>query len=133
MNKEEIKNDIIKSGSKIIIENDFFRSLDNTMQNEEFRIFYSKYFKDYSDIKITIFYMKLYETIQKEYKEKNGTDIESEMLVFMMKELMKDNSSRKSLLNSFQSYIDGKNSNDKKFIMDIFEKKEKGNLIEWHK
>jgi hypothetical protein len=77
--------------------------------------------------------MKLYETIQKEYKEKNGTDIESEMLVFMMKELMKDNTSRKSLLNSFQSYIDGKNSNDKKFIMDIFEKKEKGNLIEWHK
>jgi hypothetical protein len=37
------------------------------------------------------------------------------------------------LLNSFQSYIDGKNSNDKKFIMDIFEKKEKGNLIEWYK
>jgi len=129
MNKEEIKNDIIKKGHKIMDENDFFRELDSTMKNEDFRIFYSKYFKDYTDIKITIFYMKLYETIQKEYKEKNGIDIESEMLVFLMKELMKENSSRKSILNSFQAYIEGKNSNDKKFIMDIFERKEKGNLI----
>jgi hypothetical protein len=133
MNREEFKNSIIKNGKEIIEENDFFRELNSIMNNNEFRIFYNKYFNDFSDIKVMVLYMKLYETIQKEYKDKNGNDIENEMLVFIMKELMNDNSTRKSILNSFQSYIDGQNSKDKKFIMDIFEKKEKGNLIEWKK
>jgi NADPH-dependent 7-cyano-7-deazaguanine reductase QueF len=76
--------------------------------------------------------MKLYKTIQIEYKEKNGIDIESELLVYIIKELMIDESSRKNILNSFQSFIENNsshNSPNKKFLLDIFERYENVKLL----
>ena len=119
--KELIKKDLIKNGSIILKENNFFNDLDNIMNDYQFRFFYNKYFNDISDIKTVVLYMKLYETIQKEYKEKNGIDIESELLIYIIKELMSEDCSRKNILNSFQSFIENNNSN-KKFLLDIFEK-----------
>lgn len=133
INKDTIKDSIMKSGKQILDENDFFKNLNNIMENTDFKLFYDKYFKDFNDIKVVILYMKLYETVQKEYKDKYNCDIESEMLIFIIKELFNENSSRKYIFESFQNYIDGKNSKDKKFILDIFEKKDNGNLIQWVK
>ena len=126
--KELIKKDLIKNGSIILKENNFFNDLDNIMNDYQFRFFYNKYFNDISDIKTVVLYMKLYETIQKEYKEKNGIDIESELLIYIIKELMSEDCSRKNILNSFQSFIENNNSN-KKFLLDIFEKYDNVKLL----
>ena len=126
--KNNIKNDLIKIGHIILQENQFLNDLDSIMNNSEFKLFYDKYFNDITDIKTIIMYMKLYETIEREYKEKNGTDIESELLVYIIKELMSDSISRKNILDSFILFIENNNSN-KKFLLDIFERYDNVKLL----
>jgi hypothetical protein len=125
VNENYIQKNIIKEGKKILQENDFFSDLDYIMNDDSFRSFYSKYFKDYTDVKIIILYMKLYETIQVEYKERYNMDIEKELLAYIIKELMCDDISRKNIIESFNNYIESNNNNDKKYLIDIFEKKNK--------
>jgi len=117
-----IINNIIDNGKVILNENSFFNDLDNIMSNNEFRFFYDKYFKDFTDTKIVLLYMKLYETLQIEYKEKNGCDIEKEVLAYIMKELMSDNISRTNIIEAFNNYTENKIKN-KKYLLDIFESK----------
>ena len=117
----EFKKNIIKEGKHILEENNFFNDLDNIMIDNNFRSFYNTYFKDFTDIKVVLLYMKLYETIQIEYKERNGVEIEKELLAYMIKELMSDNDSRKNIYKAFYNFTDNKHANNK-FILDIFEK-----------
>ncbi len=117
--KNELKKNIINEGKNILQENDFFYGLDDVMNNNNFRSFYNNYFKDFSDIKVVILYMKLYETIQIEYEERNGVPIEKELLAYMIKELMNNNESRKYIYEAFYNFTDNKQVNNK-FILDIF-------------
>jgi len=115
---------IIDEGKKILEENNFFKNLDNVMSDSKFRTFYDTYFKDYSDIKTVILYMKLYETIQKEYLEINKCEIEKEFLMFIMKELMSNIDTLKTVMNSFKDYENynenNSKNNSKKYILNIF-------------
>jgi len=123
-------NNIINDGKVILSENSFFNDLDNIMNNIEFRNFYDKYFKDFTDMKVVLLYMKLYETLQIEYREKNGYDVEKEVLAYMMKELMTDNISRKNIFDAFNDYTQNVNKNgNKKYLLDIFENKNKNKKI----
>lgn len=115
----ELKKNIIAEGKNILEENDFFNKLDIIMTDINFRSFYNTYFKDYTDIKVVILYMKLYETIQIEYEERNGVSIEKELLAYMIKELMNNNESRKYIYEAFYNFTDNKQVNNK-FILDIF-------------
>lgn len=90
------------------------------MQNPDFRTFYDKYFRDYSDIQTVVLYMKLYETIETEYKKTNGKDIEKEFLAYMMKELMCDNIMRKNIIKTYNNFAEHKQHNNK-FLLDIFD------------
>lgn len=127
--KSSIDN-IINEGKIILKENDFFNDLDNLMNNSEFRNFYDKHFNDFTNTQIVLLYMKLYETLQVEYKEKNGCNIEKEVLAYIMKELMSDNISRKNIIKAFNNYSENKNKNNKKrYLLDIFENKNKKNII----
>ena len=121
LKNNNVVNNIINEGKIILQENNFFNDLENIMNNNEFRIFYDKYFKDFTDTKIVLLYMKLYETLQIEYKEKNGCEIEKEVLAYIMKELMTDNTSRKNIVEAFNNYTE--NKNNKKYLLDIFENK----------
>lgn len=123
INNENFKINIIKKGEITLKENDFFKDLDNIMRDDSFRIFYDKYFKEISDVKIVLLYMKLYETIQKEYFEINHKEIEKEVLAYIIKELMSDNFTRKIIINSFTEYENNNNPKDKRYILDIFNKK----------
>ena len=123
-------NNIINDGKVILSENSFFNDLNNIMNNNEFRNFYDKYFNDFSDTKVVLLYMKLYETLQIEYREKNGCDVEKEVLAYIMKELMTDNISRKNIFDAFNDYTENNNKNgNKKYLLDIFENKNKKNMI----
>lgn len=114
-----ISKSIKSKGKQILQENDFFADLDYIMSDNSFRSFYSKYFKDYTDIKTVLLYMKLYETIQVEYKERHNKDIDKELLAYMMKELMCNENSRKKIVESFNNFIENTNNGNKKFILDI--------------
>ncbi len=115
----DIKNEIIDKGKRILDENNFFKDLDSLM-NSEFREFYNKYFKDFTDTKITLLYMKLYETIQIEYYDKNKVPIEKELLAYIISNLMSDAEIRKKIIESFNNYSEN-SSRNKRYILDIFE------------
>ena len=119
----DLKKNIIKKGEKILNENNFFNELDSIMSDNKFRSFYDEYFKDFSDIKVVLMYMKLYETIQKEYIERYGIEIEKELLVVMMKELMSEHSTRKNIIDSFNNFTEL--NCERQTILDIFENKTK--------
>jgi len=125
----DLQNNILEEGKKILQKNNFFNSLDVVMTNDDFRSFYDNYFKDFTDIKVVILYMKLYETIQIEYKERNGIPIKKEFLAYMIKELMNNNESRKYIHEAFYNFTDNKQSNNK-FILDIFYNSENSKKIE---
>jgi hypothetical protein len=125
-NKIEIinkfKKKAIKKGSDILKNNKFFKDLDSVMDKKNnFRLFYDEYFKDFTDIKTMIFYMKLYETIELEYEERHGVNIEKELLAYMIKEIMHDDLSRKNVYESFHKFTNNSNPKNKKYVLDLFE------------
>ena len=110
-----------QEGQKILQENDFFYELNEIMHDVKFRPFYDKYFKDTSDTKTALLYLKLYETLEKEYKERNNKDIDEELLVYMMKELMSNEITRKNIMNSFNNYFNPSNITKKLYLLDVLE------------
>ena len=116
-----VKENIMKEGNKILLENIFFNDLDNIMKDSNFKQFYDTYFNDFTDIKVIIMYMKLYETIQIEYKKKNNCEIEKELLAYIIRELMNNHISRKKIFDSYYNFMDNKNNNDKNFLLDLFD------------
>ena len=131
-----VENEIIilekgkKEGGKILKENDFFYELNEVMQENTFRTFYDKYFNDTSDIKTALLYLKLYEKLEKEYKERNnGKAIDEKLLVYMMKQLMSNDNTRRHIVSSFSNYFETtspvETSNKKTlYLMDILEDKD---------
>ena len=115
-----IHDELIKDGAKILEENKFFYDLEKIMQNNEFSTFYNTYFKNFNDIKTVLMYMKLYETIEKEYSIRYNKPIEKEILAKMMKEIMTNTPTRKQILKSFNEFSDPENIAKNICILDIF-------------
>ena len=91
------------------------------MKNDEFSSFYNTYFKNFNDIKTVLMYMKLYETIEKEYLTRYNKPIEKEILAKMMKEIMTNTRARKQIIKSFNEFADPNNTIKNISILDIFE------------
>ena len=105
-----------KHGKKELHNNLFFCDLNELMQSDtKFRIFYDKYFKDSSDVQTVILYLKLYETLEIEYKQYNNNEkVDEDLLIYAIKELMSNESTRKNILSSFDRYNQHKNNNTNK-------------------
>jgi hypothetical protein len=97
-------NDKNRKGGKILSENIFFKDLCNLMKNVEFVKFYDNYFKDWSDIQCMIFYMKLYSTIEYEYKLRFNSEINDETMTLMMHKIMTNGQTRKFAFDVFEKY-----------------------------
>lgn len=91
-------------GAEILSRNSFFRDLCSLMKNVEFAKFYDNYFKDWSDIQCMIFYMKLYSTIEYEYKSRFNDDINDEAMTYMMHKIMSEGKTRKIAFELFEKY-----------------------------
>jgi len=121
--KELVLQQLNQKGARILKENFFLQDVNELMRHDtKFRNFYDKYFKDSSDVKTAILYLKIYETLEKEYLERNSKAIDENILVYMMTELMKNESSRKKMLSSFDDYFSGGPSNissKKRYLLDI--------------
>jgi hypothetical protein len=96
---------VIQQGKKILETNDFLKSLDGIMRNEEFRSFYHKYFQTHCEIETVILYIKLYENLEKEYKKVyQNEEIPSEVMAFTLREIFADKDTRKAVMNSFDQF-----------------------------
>ena len=96
------------------------KGLEAIMNTPEFRTFYDKYFKDFNDIKTVLMFMKLYESLEKEYETKYNSQIPGPVIIYIMKEIMNDNTKRKDLINSYKEFIDEKNIAKRITLLNIF-------------
>lgn len=107
--KETLTNKVKQEGGKILKKNDFFRKLMNLMNTAEFNDFYDNYFKDWSDIETIVFYIKLYKTIEYEYKRRFNEEISEEIMTYMLYNVMNNTETRKLSLEKFRDFKDHKN------------------------
>jgi len=96
--------DIIEENSDQITKNPFFTDLMGLMKNTEFKHFYDKYFTDWNEIQTMVFFMKLYSTIDDEYKIRFDKQISDSDMVIVLQEVMNDEDTRKYALTLFQDY-----------------------------
>ena len=98
-------NVVIKDkGAKILKENKFFSNLTEIMKNSMFRNFYNEYFKEWSDIQVMIFYMKLYSVIEAEYYNRFSDNITDETMAWTLYKIMENTNTRKTALQLFKNY-----------------------------
>ncbi len=121
--KNDFQNMVIRKGKKILEGNDFFSKLDVVMQDKQFREFYDKYFKSFTDIQTVILYMKLYQTLEKEYENRFNEKIPKELMAFTLKEIFVDNTMRKITMESFNNFMNNyEDARKNEFMLDIFKK-----------
>jgi hypothetical protein len=113
-------NNLIKH-ENIIEKNKFFNDLDKIMSNKDFSEFYDKYFTTFNDIKTILLYMKLYETLKKEYFNLYNEEINKDVLAIMIKELISDTETRKLIIKSFNDYTDQTNICKNLSLLNIFD------------
>ena len=94
----------IDKGRTLLKENPFFFDLVKIMKNTEFKTFYDEYFKTWSDIQCMIFYMKLYSTIEYEYKERYHHDIPAEVMVYALHNIMIHKDTRQYAMKLFKNF-----------------------------
>jgi hypothetical protein len=133
----ETEEKIMEKGKKLLEENPFFRDLDSIMTQPEFRTFYDKYFNDISDMKTVLMYMKLYEELQHQYRERScSTDMEKEVLAYMLKELISNRSSRRMIVHKFSEYFSEKSKmialEDQDLVVDVNSDSQKSDEQENH-
>ena len=104
---KEIEQFIKNEGTKIYKENEFFRDLHNLMKIKEFSNFYKKYFTDWFEIELMMMYMKLYTMIKDSYELKYKKTISTELHMVLLKEIIKNNESRKMVLDNFELFKKG--------------------------
>ena len=98
---------INNEGAKIYKENEFFRDLHELMKIKEFSNFYKKYFTNWFEMELMMMYMKLYTTIKESYELKYNKQISDELHLFMLREIIRNNDSRKIVLNNFEMFKKG--------------------------
>ena len=106
------KNDIVlidkneTKGAEILTNNPFFKDLIGIMKNTEFKNFYSKYFKDWTDIQTMIFYMKLYTTIEYEYNSRFSNQINDNLMTYTLHNVMTNTNTRSVAMSLFRDFKD---------------------------
>lgn len=120
MEKQLIKNDknnnIINEGRQIYEENEFLRDLYNMMSDANFRIFVNKYLDKWDNIKNIILFIKLFETIEKEYYSIFNKEIKKEEMLYTIKHLFADKDLRKIVMDSYHNF-ENYNNKSKYLIM----------------
>jgi len=100
----QVKQFINDEGNAIYRQNEYFKDLHDMMQDKKFRVFYNKYYKDWGEIKVMMMYMKLYENIEKEYFIKYNKKISKEMVLYIVREIIRNRETRKITLLKFREF-----------------------------
>ena len=93
-----------KEGSRLLNTNHFLKDLCILMKSSGFAQFHDAHFHDWTDIQISIFYMKLYTTISFEYKNCFKEEISDELMIYMLHKIMTNFKSRHIAYDLFYKY-----------------------------
>ena len=91
---------MIEKGEEILNQHEFFRDLSELMENDKFTTFYQKYFKNMTESKITLVYMKLYDEMKTKYKELNDEELDKRINVYLMWKIMSNRHLNKFTLHT---------------------------------
>jgi len=103
------KETMIESGKDKINKNDFMRDLSELMENEKFVSFYKKYMCDWSSLKCTSIYMRLYNEFQDKYKEISGEKLDKHIIIFLLSKIMTDSNLRPFSIKTVEKIQENKN------------------------
>lgn len=117
------KETMIESGKDKINKNDFMRDLSEIMENEKFVSFYKKYMCDWSSLKCTSIYMRLYNEFQDKYKEISGEKLDKHIIIFLLSKIMTDSDLRPFSIKTVEKIQENKNidffSEFEKFVSNL--------------
>ena len=99
-------------GEELIQKNEFFRDLSELMENEKFTKFFEKYFKNMSEAKITLVYMKLYNEMKTRNKELNDEELDKRINVYLMWKIMSDRHLNKFTLHTILQNLESPKKNE---------------------
>ena len=88
-------NEGLEKGNELLNNNDFFNDLSKLMENDEFKVFFEKYFTNWVEIKSNVIFMKLYNEIKNRYKEMTDTELDKSVITFLIRKIMRNNNLRK--------------------------------------
>ena len=89
-NKLIVNNDGLQEGKRILTENNFFQDLVKLMENEEFKTFFRKHMFDWSSVKSTVIYMKLYDEFKTKYKNITDDELQESIVVYLLCKIMRN-------------------------------------------
>lgn len=90
---------IIKQGNKIYKENDYLSKIWDLMNDNTFKQFYNNYLNEFTEIQVTMVYLNAYKNIENLYFKKFNRKIKKGEMMFLLKEIMKNNFMRKYFIN----------------------------------
>ena len=102
-NRKEISNQLQNLGKKEIENNSFFTFLNKLMTNNDLRPYIDEYFGEWSDIETTIMFIKLYQSIENEFK-KNGCETTGEEIIAIVKGLITTPVYRQEIVQEMRRY-----------------------------
>jgi hypothetical protein len=85
-----VNNDGLQEGKRILAENNFFQDLVKLMENEEFKTFFRKHMFDWSSVKSTVIYMKLYDEFKTKYKNITDDELQESIVVYLLCKIMRN-------------------------------------------
>tara|TARA_B100000945_G_C20217130_1_gene518857 strand:- start:299 stop:613 length:315 start_codon:yes stop_codon:yes gene_type:complete len=88
---------IIDQGKEICNKNQFFNDLKKIMSNPDFRKFIDKYCSDIIDTKTSISFIKQWQDIETEYKNKTDSELNPFINVFLLHYIWTNNEVREKL------------------------------------
>lgn len=106
--------DIINLGKKLVDTNDFFKDIMELMEIPKFRSFLEKHFHEPSEIKNSTMYIKLYESLEKQFILKNPdypVDKSKYIITYCLFNMMSEQDYRKKIINLTSEYLNDKISN----------------------
>lgn len=94
------KNYIIKEGNKIYKENNFLSKIWDIMSDKTFSDFFDSYLNDYSDVQVAMVFFNIYKCVKQEYFAIFKKNISKEEMVFILREIMRNNFMRKYMIQN---------------------------------
>ncbi len=94
-------------GQRIYNKNGFFRDLSRLMEKADFQAFHEKYLADWSDIEVTMMYMKLYTDIKSKYPQSFERPASKELALFITSKVIGNNETRRFLIEKFTEFKKG--------------------------
>ncbi len=88
------KDEMINIGKIKLTNNEFMKELCDLMEDEKFLKFYKKYMMDWTSIKCTSIYMRLYSEFKTKYETISKDELDKNIIIFILSKIMTDSTLR---------------------------------------